>query len=110
MTRNFQYGDHFLSSDLFQWQSQNRTKQESKHGSLIREHFATGVRVQLFVRAEKTLAGGGAAPFVYCGPVTFVDWEGEKPITVRWRLDQPLTERLATEFDAPPSSGVSRTT
>lgn len=103
MTSNFQYGDHFLSSDMFQWQSQNRTKQESKSGTLIREHQAIGARVELFVRAEKKLAGGGAAPFVYCGPVTFVDWEGEKPITVRWRLEQPLTGRLAKEFSAPSS-------
>ena len=28
----------------------------------------------------------GAAPFVYCGDVQFLDWSGERPITVNWRL------------------------
>jgi len=41
---------------------------------------------------------GDAAPFVYCGPVSFESWEGEKPITVRWRLNQELPERLRAEF------------
>ncbi|MFO1298854.1 MAG: DUF3427 domain-containing protein [Burkholderiaceae bacterium] len=106
MASQFQYGDHFLAPDLFQWQSQNRTKQSGKHGTLIRDHAALGVAVHLFVRAEKKRAGGAAAPFVYCGPVTFVDWEGEAPVTVRWRLPQPLQARLIAEFNVA-SSGAS---
>jgi hypothetical protein len=31
--------------------------------------------------------------------VTFVEWEGEAPITVRWRLPQPLPDRLIAEFN-----------
>src|SRR5207248_2043927 len=38
MLEDHQYADHFLSPSLFQWQSQNRTAQRSKHGELIREH------------------------------------------------------------------------
>lgn len=98
MASQFQYGDTFLAPDLFQWQSQNRTKQFGKHGTLIHDHVALGVDVHLFVRAEKKLPGGIAAPFVYCGPVTFVDWNGEAPITVRWRLGHALSERLMSEF------------
>jgi hypothetical protein len=97
MTQNFQYGDRFLASDLFQWQSQNRTRQDSAHGRLIRDHLARGVAVHLFVRAEKK-RGATSAPFVYCGPVTFVDWEGDSPITVRWRLGTALPDRLSGEF------------
>ncbi len=32
------------------------------------------------------------------GDVEFVEWEGEKPITVRWRLHTPLSERLGELF------------
>ena len=32
------------------------------------------------------------------GDVTFVDWEGERPITVRWRQREPLAERLSVLF------------
>jgi hypothetical protein len=100
MTQNFQYGDRFLAPDLFQWQSQNRTRQDSAHGQLIRDHVARGVAVHLFVRAEKK-RGATSAPFVYCGPVTFVDWHGDAPITVRWKLESALPERLEREFTSP---------
>jgi superfamily II DNA or RNA helicase/HKD family nuclease/diadenosine tetraphosphate (Ap4A) HIT family hydrolase len=99
MDEQFQYGDRFLSNERFQWQSQNRTRQSDKHGNLIRNHERLGVAVHLFVRAEKRL-NGGAAPFVYCGPVTFLSWSGEQPITVTWKLDRPLPDRLLTEWTA----------
>ena len=35
---------------------------------------------------------GKGAPFVYCGPVQFIDWEGDQPITVRWKLSEPVLE------------------
>jgi hypothetical protein len=53
------------------------------------------------VRAQKKLPGGGAAPFVYCGDVTFVSWEGDRPITVRWALPAPVPERLRRELRMP---------
>ena len=101
MATGFQYGDHFFSKDVFQWQSQNRTLQNSKHGLLIRDHAAQGVTVQLFVRAKKRGAGGGSAPFVYCGSVRFLAWEGEAPITVRWTLSESIPPRLGKELQVP---------
>jgi hypothetical protein len=100
MAQEFQYGDHFLTPDIFQWQSQNRTRQNSQHGSLIRDHVALGVTVHLFVRQEKK-RGAMAAPFVYCGPVTFSDWSGDSPITVRWKLEPPLPDRIFRELASP---------
>jgi hypothetical protein len=94
---NFKYGDRFLTSNVFEWQSQNRTSQGSKHGQLIKDHVAAGVTAHLFVRREKK-RGASAAPFVYCGPVTFQDWEGDMPITVRWRLSTALPSALVTQF------------
>jgi hypothetical protein len=97
---DFQYGDRFLAADQFQWQSQNRTKRASKAGRLISEHAALKVQVHLFVRQEKKRTGM-AAPFVYCGPLRFVDWKGEAPITVKWSLETPVPERLAAELGVP---------
>jgi hypothetical protein len=97
MPGEFSYGDRFLGNDRFQWQSQNRTDQEGKHGRLIRAHESLGIPVHLFVRKTKK-RNGGAAPFVYCGPVCFEEWEGDRPITVRWRLEQPIGSELAREF------------
>jgi hypothetical protein len=88
----FQYRDHFVSRQVFEWQSQNRTTQEGADGRSIRHHQEEGIAVHLFVRKEKKRPGGGAAPFVYCGDVTFERWEGERPITVRWKLPEAVPD------------------
>ena len=98
----FQYKDRFLSVDRFQWQSQNRTAQESKHGRQIRDHRALGIAPHLFVRARSKGPQGTASPFVYCGDVEFVRWEGTKPITVEWQLPEAVPERLRGGFGVPP--------
>ncbi len=66
---DFQYNDHFVSPTEFEWQSQNRTTQASADGQAIQHHVERGIRVHLFVRGQKKLAQGGAAPLVYCGDV-----------------------------------------
>jgi hypothetical protein len=103
MPQQFQYGDRFLSGDLFEWHSQNRTRRDSAHGRLIRDHHALGVEVHLFVRATKK-RGSVAAAFTYCGPVSLVDCEGDAPMTVRWRLASALPEGLWPDFGLSPGS------
>jgi superfamily II DNA or RNA helicase/diadenosine tetraphosphate (Ap4A) HIT family hydrolase len=99
---DFQYGDRFLSPAEFEWQSQNRTTQASAHGDAIRRHVERGIAVHLFVRPTKKLAGrSGSAPFTYCGDVQFADWEGDAPITVRWRLPEGVPERLREKLRVP---------
>jgi len=93
MLEAHRYEDRFLSSTEFQWQSQNQTTQESKAGRAIRNHLEDGTRVHLFVRPTKMLENQ-AAPFRYCGEVTFVRWEEERPITVWWTLVEPVPEGL----------------
>lgn len=93
LAENFRYADHFLSRELFEMQSQNRHTQKSKAGEAMRNHQALGISVELFVRKTKKV-GSAAAPFIYCGPVAFEEWHGEKPITVKWRLSKPVPDRL----------------
>jgi superfamily II DNA or RNA helicase/diadenosine tetraphosphate (Ap4A) HIT family hydrolase len=104
MPQEHRYGDRFLSPDLFEWKSQNRHTQESSAGQAIRNHEGRGLPVHLLVRKSGRIGGKGA-PFIYCGDVAFVDWEGEKPITVRWRLRTPLTPRLAELLSEASNSG-----
>jgi superfamily II DNA or RNA helicase/diadenosine tetraphosphate (Ap4A) HIT family hydrolase len=88
-----QYEDQFLSAERFQWQSQNKQSRSSPSAEVIRDHGNENVDVHLFVRRQKKMRGK-AAPFIYCGDVEFIDWEGDAPITVRWRLMNPLTDEL----------------
>jgi superfamily II DNA or RNA helicase/HKD family nuclease len=94
LDKSFKYQDKFLSPDTFQWQSQNRTTQKSAHGEAIRNHSDQGLAVHLFVRRDKRLGGGEAAPFVYCGDLHFESWSGNLPITVRWKLQTPVPNTL----------------
>lgn len=101
MAKSFRYADYFLSPSLFHWESQNRTTQDSKHGRLLRNHAAQGVDVHLFVRAQKKLRSGNAAPFIYCGPVLFESWKSEEPIKVIWRLGEPVPVHLREVLKVP---------
>ncbi len=101
LPEDHRYSDRFLSRDVFEWQSQNQTRQGTPTGENLRTHQEKGIHVHLLIRKQAKLEGRGA-PFVYCGPVSFVDWEGEKPITIRWHLDEPVPDSLWTAF-APPA-------
>jgi hypothetical protein len=96
----FQYGDRFLSANLLEWHSQNRTSRDSVDGRAISGHGEEGTLVHLFVRKNKRIPGGGSAPFYYCGELQFVDWEGDRPVTIRWSLGEPLPSRLRDLFGA----------
>ena len=65
-------------------------------------HKQQGVPVHLFIRKTGKIDGGKAVPFVYCGDIEFMDWRGEQPTTVRWRVDPAPHETLLKESsDAP---------
>ena len=95
------YKDEFLSPTDFQWQSQNQTTQASSAGQSIKDHLARGIEVLLFVRPRSKTRDYKAMPFFYCGPVDFVNWEGNQPITVRWHLREPVPERLRSDLKLP---------
>jgi superfamily II DNA or RNA helicase len=89
MNAEYHYQDRFLGEDVFEWVSQNRTTQDSKAGQSIINHEEQNAKVHLFVRKHKMHASRGA-PFVYCGDVQFQSCVGDRPITVRWKLKEPL--------------------
>ena len=43
MNLDHRYADQFLSDQEFNWQSQNRTNQASRHGQMIHDHKAMGL-------------------------------------------------------------------
>jgi hypothetical protein len=97
MSSEHAYEDRFLAPDRFQWQSQNQTAQNSKHGQMISGHVERKIQVHLLVRITKKI-GSKAAPFFYCGEVDFLSWHGEKPITVEWRLRDVVPVGLREMF------------
>src|SRR5215203_6037146 len=89
MQKEHRYEDAFVSPTEFRWQSQNRTARDSKMGRLLENHRAEGTAVHLFVRPTGKVAGKTQA-FIYCGELEFDRWEGDRPITVWWKLRNPV--------------------
>ena len=82
------YADRFLSASLFQWESQASTTEDSLKGRRIRGADGEPRIIHLFVQYESH------QDFTYLGPVKYQNHEGEKPMRVRFELQQPLTEAL----------------
>jgi hypothetical protein len=100
MNSEHRYVDHFVSDREFAWQSQNRTTRASKHGQILGNHKAQGKRVHLFVRPTKK-TGSKPTPFTYCGEVDFVSWEGDAPISIKWRLREAVPTALYSVLGVP---------
>ena len=86
------YADQFASPTRFIWQTQTRTRRDDMRGRII-SGAEPGWSVHLFLRKSK-LRDGRAAPFRYAGPVSFVGWEGDAPITVQWDLNEAVPKHL----------------
>lgn len=86
------YRDYAISAERFHWQTQNSAGPDTPAGKRYLEHAGGGWQFQLFVRPRK----GDA--YRACGPVTLESAEGDRPMTIVWRLIRPLPARFFSEF------------
>lgn len=91
------YKDEFISRSLFQWQTPNSTSQASERGKNIIRNKERGINLHLFVRKYKEI-DNKVQPYIYIGKGDTVEFEGEKPITVKLKLQNKISENLYTEF------------
>ena len=87
-----QYKDYAISPELFHWQTQNRVGPNNNSGRRYTESETNGWKFQLFVREDRD------ASYCALGPVPLVSHEGDRPISITWRLEQPLTAELFRKF------------
>lgn len=87
------YRDYAISVERFHWQSQNSAGPDTRTGRRYLESPNNGWSFQLFVRRSK------GDPYQACGPVTIERAEGEKPMSIEWKLQVPLPIRLYQEFN-----------
>ncbi|MCF6524843.1 DUF3427 domain-containing protein [Streptomyces sp. JJ36] len=90
------YRDYALGPDLFHWESQRATSEDSPTGRRYRNHRAEGSHVLLFVRRYKTTDIGSAHPWTLLGPADYVRHEGSKPMAITWRLRHELPADMWT--------------
>lgn len=86
------YHDYAISSELFHWQTQNNAGPDTPAGRRYMESPENGWRFFLFVRENKEAA--------YCalGPATKVHIEGDRPMSVQWKLEVALPMELFRAF------------
>lgn len=84
------YRDYPISPREFHWESQSTTTLASPTGQRYSGARDPDWRFLLFVRERPELAGGRTAPFLFLGLVRHVSHDSERPIRVRWRLEQPM--------------------
>ncbi len=72
------YKDYSISDTLFHWQSQTITSSTSDTGKRYINQAQIGNKVLLFVRENDE------------DEAHFVSFEGEKPMNVIWRLEEPI--------------------
>lgn len=91
------YKDKFISTREFQWQSVNNTTQQSERGKDIIFNKQRGVNLHLFIRKYKEI-DGKTEPYIYIGKGNVIEFEGNKPITVKMKLENEVPATLYTEF------------
>ena len=86
------YHDYAISAERFHWQTQNSAGPDTKVGRRYLESPDNGWQFQLFVRQTRK------DPYRACGPVTLLQAEGNRPMSILWKLDVPLPARLFQAF------------
>ena len=92
------YRDFALSRDLFHWETQHSTTVSSAQGQRYIHQRTNGVRILLAVREAKLNAWGATAPYLLLGPADYVSHEGERPIAITWRLQNPIPADIFETF------------
>ncbi|MEP6671232.1 MAG: DUF3427 domain-containing protein [Chthoniobacter sp.] len=86
------FHDYAISTECFHWQTQNSAGPNTPAGKRYLESPGNGWTFQLFVRLRK------GTPYRACGPVVRENAEGDRPMSIVWRLVVPLPVRLFQEF------------
>jgi hypothetical protein len=86
------FHDYAISTERFHWQTQNSAGPDTPAGRRYLESPENGWMFQLFVRLRK------GAPYRACGQVIRESAEGDRPMSIVWRLAVPLPVRFFQEF------------
>lgn len=89
------YRDYAISRELIHWESQSNTRVSSPTGQRYCNHKAMGSEILLFAR-ETT----DDRAFWFLGAATYVSHESERPMGIKWKLDNSLPGDLYSRFAA----------
>jgi len=88
------YEDYAISETLFHWQSQNASKPEIGKGLSYVTQKETNKKILLFVREKAKDENGNTMGYVFIGEGNIKDYEGSKPMSIKWELNEPMPNYL----------------
>lgn len=89
------YRDFAISPERIHWESQSMVRADSPTGLRYRNQLTAGSHVMLFARENSE-----DRAFWFLGSADFVDYQGEKPMAITWKLHYTLPGDLFTAFAA----------
>ena len=87
------YKDKLLSTTLMQWETQNKTSQNSETGKDLIHNKSRGIHLHMFLRKAKQI-GNQKLDYIYIGEVNSLEYEGEKPITIKMEIIDPIPQYI----------------
>ena len=91
------YEDYAINKTLFHWQSQNSISPDSPKGSSYIKHKDIGKKILLFVREQNVDEYGFTMSYTFLGEADFIKSKGAKPMSVEWRLHEPIPSYILKE-------------
>ncbi|KAB1156963.1 DEAD/DEAH box helicase [Flavobacterium luteum] len=88
------YDDYAISETLFHWQSQNSSRPDIGKGLSYIQHQENKKKILLFVREKANDEKGNTMGYVFIGEGNFKENEGEKPMNIKWELNEPIPNYL----------------
>ncbi|MGE0493422.1 MAG: DUF3427 domain-containing protein [Vulcanimicrobiota bacterium] len=83
------YRDYAVCPEIFHWESQNVTREDSATGRRYQSHRGP-THALLFVRETAHDQRGFTSPYLFLGPAHYVSHEGERPMAILWKLKWPI--------------------
>jgi hypothetical protein len=87
------YKDKLLSPSLMQWETQNKTSQNSEVGKDLIYNKERNIYLHMFLRKAKQI-GNQKLDYIYIGEVNSLSHQGERPITIQMEIIEPLPQYI----------------
>lgn len=84
------YKDFAISETIFEWQTQNSARPDKGKGYEYINHKSIGRKILLFVRERTEDEFQNTIGFVFLGEVNLREHFGEKPMSIKWELNEPM--------------------
>lgn len=96
-TKASKYDNAFLSKDIFTYVSKPSMSQEKGDGLRLIDNKKNKVKLHIFVR-KFAQVDKKTQNFIYLGLANTIKYEGNKPISLHLKLEEPLSDKLYEEF------------